>query len=100
MNSLAAEYGFRAFFFWQPSLAVGEKPLTDVERRIRERDTLVPFTQRVYARFRARAATVPGVHDLADVFAGDASLAYFDSHHTTPEANGTIGEAIGRVVAR
>lgn len=97
VESLAGAYGFRAIFFWQPTLAEGEKPLTDIERAIRDREPLVPFARRVYARIRH---DTPGVHNLADVFARTSSLTYFDWHHTTPEANQIIAEAIAHAVSK
>jgi len=95
--ALAGAYGFRAIFFWQPTLAEGEKPLTAIEREIRDREPLVPFARRVDARLRH---VTPGVHNLADVFARTSSLTYFDWHHTTPEANRIIAEAIAQAVSK
>ena len=48
----------------------------------------------------ARLVPVHDVHDLTGVFDRTTSLIYLDWHHTTPEANALIAEAMARVIQR
>jgi hypothetical protein len=100
VKSLAALYGFRAAFFWQPTLATGAKPLDDAERAIQQSEVTIPFARRVHARYVARASGLPDLHDLTAALDGETSLAYLDWHHTTPEANAVIARAIAGVLSR
>ena len=100
VTSLAKGYGFRVAFFWQPNLAVGEKPLTPSESQMRQNLTYGPFARQVHNRLVYQAVAAAGVHNLADVFSSYPGDAYIDWNHTTPEANQIIAAAIDGLALR
>jgi hypothetical protein len=100
VKALANAYGFHAVFFWQPNVFVGTKPRTTAEQALVADPHLSTFIQRVHERLRQRAVEIPDFHDLTDVFAGEASLAYLDWCHTTPEANQKIAQVIRGAVRK
>jgi lysophospholipase L1-like esterase len=101
VSALAERYGFRFEFFWQPHIRAGRKPLAPEERRIRTvdsartRDSVLILTFRHAQR---AAGAVEHLTFLGDVFDGERSLTYIDSHHITPDANRLVAERIMEVV--
>jgi hypothetical protein len=99
VQSLARTYGFRAVFFWQPTLVTGtKKTLTDAERSITDGRLYVPFAQRVHSRFLGETDGIADVYDLTHVLDHETTTSYVDWHHTTPEANGTIAQAVAKAM--
>ena len=96
VTSLGREYDFRSAFFWQPSLAA-EPAAAGALANLDASPEQLRFARRVRLELRRRAT---GVHDLTDLLSTRAQHAYFDWHHTTPEANLVIAETIGRAVSR
>ncbi len=93
VNALADDYGFEAFFFWQPHLAVHRKRLTEDEKAmLASMDaTIVRLTEKTYKVVAARAPERPGVYDISDSFVGIDGLLWIDNWgHVTPEGNEII----------
>lgn len=100
---LADDYGFRTYFFWQPVLPYGDKPLTPFEQKLR--DTRAQEYQGQVHR------SIEAVYHLAEldsasknfVFLGRAfdttnELVYVDDFHLGPRGNEIIAKVIAREV--
>jgi lysophospholipase L1-like esterase len=100
VNALAQKHGFKALFFWQPQIAVGEKSLTNEEQEMkRELDpVVVEFYQSVYHRVQQVAKKYKNLYYIADTFDSANSQIYIDQVHVTPVGNRLIAERIFRVI--
>jgi len=103
VEALAAEYGFKAYFFWQPNLlAGGRAPFDDYEERIvaESSPALIESQKAVYdaAKSRLFGREAEGIYFLGDAFnAVDAPL-YYDWHHVGARGNAVIAEIMGRAL--
>jgi hypothetical protein len=97
VQALGREFGFEAFFFWQPVISLGAKPLTPFEQSCR--DGMDPSVERLFREaYRHVQEAVPGrsrLFYIADVFDGIDSEVYAQPYHVNPEGN----EAIARRMA-
>jgi lysophospholipase L1-like esterase len=100
VNALAQKYGFKALFFWQPQIAVGEKSLTNEELEMkRELDpAVIEFYQSVYHRVQQVAKKYKNLYYIADTFDSAKSQIYIDQVHVTPVGNRLIAERIFREI--
>ncbi len=91
-RALAARFGFRALFFWQPLLMVEQKPLSQIETLLlsRQDPKLVALYRAVYARMARVAERELDLHDISDVFSQVEEGVYSDPYHVTPEANALL----------
>jgi lysophospholipase L1-like esterase len=94
VDLLGRGYGFKAAFFWQPSVSDGDKPLTEEEQRFLENEQATRLGRKTYPMAKARMADTPGLYYLGGVFAAEPATMYIDSHHLTPEANRRAALAI------
>jgi lysophospholipase L1-like esterase len=96
VESLGRAFGFRAVFFWQPS--VFTKPaLVALEREAAARYAWAePMFRAVQTRIRAssRLKADAAFHDASTVFDDSDGLVYIDYCHTTEAANARIATAI------
>ena len=100
VNALAQKYGFKALFFWQPQIGVGEKSLTNEELEMkRELDpAVIEFYQSVYHRVQQVAKKYKNLYYIADTFDSANSQIYIDQVHVTPVGNRLIAERIFREI--
>jgi lysophospholipase L1-like esterase len=101
---LASEYGFKTYFFWQPVLAYGNKPLAPFEQKLKEARSQ-ELQGRVHRGLRA-------VYEQAErqpeasrkfVFLGKAfdevkDSVYVDELHLAPRGNEIIAHTIAKTV--
>lgn len=101
VRSLAADFGFECYFFWQPALFSKEtrSPL-ESELTAKYPQELGEFFARVYTRIAALAPQVDRLYDLQDVFDGDAGTVFVDYCHVREPKNEQLAEAIAGVLAR
>ena len=108
ITSLAGEYGFTPYFFFQPRLGVGAKTLDESERQLlddlredRQEDWMIRFT------IELRKQTVEAIgsdaaawrfHDIADVFADTPAPVYVDWVHVSHTGNARIADEIFRII--
>jgi lysophospholipase L1-like esterase len=91
--SLASEYGFQSFFFWQPHITVGEKELTshELDMRIEISGTLSQLVNQSYDYINHISKEFQNIHYIADLFDDRAEQIWIDSWgHVTPEGNKLI----------
>jgi lysophospholipase L1-like esterase len=101
VETLARSYGFRPFFFWQPTI-FNKAELTAVEREEAERYAWTETAFRaVYEKIRAVPAlnADPAFRDLSAIFAAEQKLVFIDYCHTTESANARIAEQIDTALA-
>jgi len=98
---LCSEYGFDAYFFWQPCIMYGDKPLVPYEQAITE----VPSVHADYAAIRAvyeeadrRSAASGKFIFLGRVFDGVKEPVYIDQVHLGPRGNEIIAGAIASAI--
>jgi hypothetical protein len=90
VSRLASEYGFRHYFFWQPHLAVGKKPLTKQEQEIRSEmdEGLAAFANAVYRDIGIAALEHENLWYIGDVFDDQPIQIWIDAWgHITPVGN-------------
>lgn len=99
---LAQAYGFRAFCFWQPALAYGEKPLDPFEQKIERTDiarSSFPALSAVFQRAERRAAADHTFIFLGHIFDSVKSPVYIDSWmHLAPAGNELVAGSIAKIV--
>lgn len=100
IERLAAAYGFKAMFFWQP-VAFVDKPLSAAEAaRVEPRRRAAGvFFEKVYAAMRA-TDTPGGFRDVSDVFASTRETVYIDFCHVTEEGNRLVARRISDEIAK
>jgi hypothetical protein len=105
VNALAAKYGFRAVFFWQPTLYT-KRNLSERERRLYAQSEQLfggaaPLFGLVNDVVKRRLATgsPAQAYDLSDVFGDDAGTFFVDQYnHPTEAGNDRVAEAMVRVL--
>ena len=105
VDALAGRYGFQPIFVWQPNPHASTKTLTEFERGVDGTLDADPFQQRLGAVHRFLDERLPEVMDariggrflhLTAAFEGDTGPVWVDQiGHTTEEAAGIVGRAIG-----
>jgi lysophospholipase L1-like esterase len=92
VDGLAQKYGFQYAFFWQPSLAVNTKPLTDQEQAIAASidPALQSLYNKIYRRIKDAAQTTPHLYYTADALDDSHDSLWIDYYHVTPVGNQII----------
>jgi lysophospholipase L1-like esterase len=101
VGTLAEAYAFEYFFFWQPHLPVGGKPLTVEELAIHASmpPRLAELARSVYARVAAVAQVHGRLWYQAAVFDTVTAQVWLDEWgHVTPEGNRHIAAAMLRAL--
>jgi hypothetical protein len=97
VDSLGAQYGFKAAFFWEPWLLTDEKPLTSSELAIKRQYQLtdpIP-SQVVRATYELFRSTPPSrLVNLSGAFKDDSETLYRDPNHVTPKGVQILAERI------
>jgi len=95
VQALEEAFGFRAFFYWQPSIYT-KQPLSN-EEKSRMRD--VTFLSRSYDAV-LNLLKNSRVIDLTNIFDHEKASIFIDSIHTSEEGNSIIAERISRDLSR
>jgi len=104
VQMLAKEYRFKTYFFWQPVLAYGKKPLTPFEEKLKKaRDTeLGGRLQRVFTGVYAQADRVSkesrDFFFLGNSFDEVKELMYVDEFHLDPRGNEIMADHIAEAL--
>lgn len=96
VKSLGKSFGFRALFFWQPTVFT-KRVLVAVEREEAQKYAWAqPFMNHVYECVRAsqKLQADAAFLDLSTVFDDTEGLAFIDYCHTTEAANARIAAAM------
>lgn len=108
VNALAREFGFRAVFFWQPTVYT-KRNLSDAEqgRYVGERFARrVPLFAEEYKVFneafqqRVKAGELDNVYDLSGIFASDAETIFIDRFHVSETGNDKIADVVAQTLRR
>ncbi len=109
VEALAQRFGFRAIFFWQPTVFT-KKHLSRQEREWSGRSgrkfwtsgSPGPFFDVVYEAFwqRTRMGRIDNVYDLSGVFDEVRDTIFIDEWHVTETGNAKIAEVIARTLVR
>jgi lysophospholipase L1-like esterase len=101
VETLAHGYGFRPYFFWQPTI-FSKAALTAVEREEAQKYAWTePAFRAVYEKIRMS----PDLHDdaafrdLSGIFGDEQKLVFIDYCHTTESANARIAEQMDAALA-
>lgn len=100
IDAVAERLGVPVLFFWQPIITVGNKPLTDEERRI------AAFTSADVAEFERNAAghvasastNIRNLHFLGTIFDTVDSFVLIDQVHLTRSGNRLIADAMAGTI--
>lgn len=98
-TALARRFGFEAYFFLQPVMAVGHKPLTPEEEALGVGSPpLVELLRLVYPAVERAAAAEENLYYLGGLLDGETDQIYIDEVHITPQGNELVARAMGEVV--
>jgi len=96
VTALAHTYGFKSFFFLQPIVSRGNKPLTREEQEIKQRlemdVALNKLLTAVYHTLELRSAEYQNLYTINHIFDGYNSLLWIDPYHVTPVGNQLIAQ--------
>lgn len=104
VQALASEYGFEAFFFWQTTLLVDEKPLTEEEQSVKAvaisvYPGYVDLFKATRDRINVAHSSHPALYDLSDVFKDQTDMVFVDPFHVTIEGNQLIAAEMLKVIS-
>lgn len=96
VDAVSERFGVPVHFFWQPIITVGDKPMTDEERRIRAftSDAVAGFEREAAERVAAASGGMANVHFLGNVFDTVDDFVWIDAVHLTETGNRLIADAI------
>jgi len=100
VDALAARYGFRTLFAWQPAVFDKAAPTAFERDEAARYAWLAPIFERVDAE-RARADALRARDDFLDLsgmFRDDPELIFIDYCHTTERANAKVAERLAPAV--
>jgi lysophospholipase L1-like esterase len=100
VNDLAQQYGFQAFFFWQPHITIGAKPLTTEEWELK-RSLAPPLAKLYLSVYRKIEPLVPEYKNLSylgAIFDNCQFLLWLDDVHFTPVGNELIARKMLEVL--
>ena len=109
VQTLAQRYGFRAFFFWQPTvytksrLSKQEQPWYErLHRKFTQFGTTRPVLEAVHdaLRERMRERGLTKIHDLSGVFDEVRDTRYIDEWHVTESGSEEIAEVMAQDLLR
>lgn len=101
IDTLGTRYGFHAFYFWQPTVRVGNKPLTKDEDEMRqEEERTQPGSEIV---FRATYKIIAQTHrsnlvDLSEIFADHPEPLFVETNHLGPDGNSLVADRIFQTI--
>ncbi len=102
VSALAQKYGFNYFFFWQPVVSIGEKPLTREEQNMKRQLELQPGLSKlydvVYRTMELECSKYANLYYLANIFDKYNSQIWIDEWHITPVGNQVIAQKMLDVV--
>jgi lysophospholipase L1-like esterase len=100
VDALARKYGFKFFFFWQPVISIGDKPLTSEEQDMRRQmePALIELYEAVYRRVQRVANEYENLYYIAEMFNSLDSGIWIDYAHVNPVGNRFIAEKIFGVI--
>jgi lysophospholipase L1-like esterase len=102
VHILATAYGFKTYFFWQPVLAFGAKPLMPFEQELEKARSkelggrVHRGLEAVYQEAETRSATSTSFVFLGHVFDEVQEPLYIDEFHLDPRGNQIIAHAIAQ----
>ena len=110
VNTLAREFGFRAVFFWQPTMYSKKVLSPDEDRWRRQGEQQSGGGSRLFSdqyrafdaafKQRLRTAPVDNVYDLSGIFERDARTIFIDRFHATETGNEAVAGAVADIVHR
>ena len=102
VSALAQEYGFRYFFFVPPTIALGNKPLTPEEQKIKYKEesetALHKLSVAVYHIVERESSKYQNLYSMVHIFDQYDSLMWIDGGHATPIGNQVIAERMLAVI--
>lgn len=102
VRALAREYGFKAYFFWQPIVFAGEKPLLPYEQTFVDdaSSTWVKASRVVYAKAAVtlNGREKQGVFNISDAFADTREPLYWDWCHLGARGNALIAKRMHSLI--
>jgi hypothetical protein len=102
VSALAQKYGFNYFFFWQPVVSVGEKPLTREEQTMKHllelQRGLGKLYDAVYQTMELESSNYENLYYLGHIFDKYDSTIWIDEWHVTPVGNQLIAQKMLDVV--
>ena len=106
VHLLETAYGFKTYFFWQPTLAYGAKPLAPFEEELKEARSkelggrVHRGLKAVYKEAETRSAASESFFFLGHVFDKVQELIYVDEFHLDPGGNQIIAQSIAQALRR
>lgn len=98
VDALASRFGFKARFFWQPTLPTKSNRSPEEQREMsRPRNTqTAELVGQVHKALRERIGTgrYPHIHELSGVFGNDGRMYFLDAVHLLEAGNERVADAM------
>jgi len=102
VHALAQQYGFKYFFFVQPIISRGNKPLTreeqEMKQKLEKEDALNKLCNAVYQTLEDGSKKYQNLYTVTNIFDGYDSLLWIDEFHVTPIGNQLIAQKMLDVI--
>jgi hypothetical protein len=100
VSLLGEQYDFEVYFFWQPHVSRGHKPLTQIEQDHVKNvgSELKPLYEATYRFLEERADISEHFYNLTDAFDNVERFIWIDDVHIVPEGNEIIAERMFEVL--
>lgn len=102
VRTLAQEYDFEFYFFWQPMIGLGQKPLSEEELILQDRvynsPGLANLYETVYGAIEQIASEYDHLYYIVDIFDQEATQLYMDHIHITPVGNQIVADEMLRII--
>jgi lysophospholipase L1-like esterase len=97
-KALAKAYNFRIYWFWQPSLYYGHKPMVPFEQQLPNTDPWSRLATGVYQEAETRAASTGDFIFLGGIFDSVKEPVYIDQGHLGPLGNELAAQAVANYI--
>jgi lysophospholipase L1-like esterase len=103
-RALSRAFNFELYWFWQPSLYYGHKPVVPFEKNVFEVDKSEENVRwssviaKVYEEAERRAAQGADFIFLGDLFDSSAEPVYLDEAHLGPRGNELVAQSIAKYI--
>ena len=100
VSAWADQYGFAFYFFWQPVLVVGDKPLTPEEAQLKDNTgaSLSALMTATYAEIAQVVGDYSQFHDISRVLDAEEDWLWIDFSHITPPGNEMVAQEMLRII--
>ena len=91
IKAFEKEYGFKGFYYWQPTLAT-KMPMSEDEKNMIPKEEIF---DKLYINVTKKIKIHSEINDISNIFNNMNKTVYFDTYHLFEEGNKIVAEKIG-----